>query len=95
LDAPTISFRDEDLLRASLVEYLATLNISESTAQAAITQAISVQQNYLDALEKRNMQVFKEARAAGRMVILLAARPYHIDPLIQHKIAGVDCGDGY
>ncbi len=87
LDAPTISFKDEELLRASLVEYLATLNISESTAQAAINQAITAQQNYLDALEKRNMQVFNEARAAGRMVILLAARPYHIDPLIQHKIA--------
>lgn len=87
LDAPTISFKDEELLRASLVEYLATLNICESTAQAAITQAIRAQQNYLDALEKRNMQVFNEARAAGRMVILLAARPYHIDPLIQHKIA--------
>ena len=87
LDAPTISFKDEELLRASLVEYLATLNISESTAQAAITQAITAQQNYLDALEKRNMQVFNEVRAAGRMVILLAARPYHIDPLIQHKIA--------
>ncbi len=87
LDAPTISFKDEELLRASLVEYLATLNISEPTAQAAITQAITAQQNYLDALEKRNMQVFNEARAADRMVILLAARPYHIDPLIQHKIA--------
>lgn len=87
LDAPTISFKDEELLRASLVEYLATLNISEPTAQAAITQALTAQQNYLDALEKRNMQVFNEARAAGRMVILLAARPYHIDPLIQHKIA--------
>ena len=87
LDAPTISFKDEELLRASLVEYLSTLNISESTAQAAITQAITAQQNYFDALENRNMQVFNEARAAGRMVILLAARPYHIDPLIQHKIA--------
>ncbi len=87
LDAPTISFKDEELLRASLVEYLATLNISEPTTQSAITQAITAQQNYLDALEKRNMQVFNEARAAGRMVILLAARPYHIDPLIQHKIA--------
>ncbi len=87
LDAPTISFKDEELLRASLVEYLATLNISESTAQAAITQAITAQQNYLDALEKRNREVFNEACSAGHMVILLAARPYHIDPLIQHKIA--------
>ena len=87
LDAPTISFKDEELLRSSLVEYLSSLNINKTTAQTAITQAITAQQNYLDALEKRNMQVFNEARAAGRMVILLAARPYHIDPLIQHKIA--------
>ena len=87
LDSPTISFKDEVLLRASLVEYLATLGINEPAAQHAITQAIAAQQDYLNALERRNMQVLEEARAAGRMVILLAARPYHIDPLIQHKIA--------
>lgn len=87
LDSPTVSFKDEVLLRASLVEYLATLGINEPAAQHAITQAIAAQQDYLNALERRNMQVLEEARAAGRMVILLAARPYHIDPLIQHKIA--------
>ncbi len=87
LDSPTISFKDEVLLRASLVEYLATLGINEPAAQHAITQAIAAQQDYLNALERRNMQVLEEVRAAGRMVILLAARPYHIDPLIQHKIA--------
>lgn len=87
LDSPTISFKDEVLLRASLVEYLATLGINEPAAQHAVTQAIAAQQDYLNALERRNMQVLEEARTAGRMVILLAARPYHIDPLIQHKIA--------
>ena len=87
LDSPTISFKDETLLRASLVEYLSGLGIDEKTAQHAITQAIEVQQNYLDALERRNNEVLKAAQAEGRMVILLAARPYHIDPLIQHKIA--------
>ena len=87
LDAPTISFKDEQLLRASLTAYLATLGIDERTAQAAISQAIDAQEQYLDALERRNLQVLHDAEAAGRMVILLAARPYHIDPLIQHKIA--------
>ena len=87
LDSPTISFKDETLLRASLVEYLSGLGIEEKTAQHAITQAIEVQQNYLDALEHRNNEVLDAAQQEGRMVILLAARPYHIDPLIQHKIA--------
>lgn len=87
LDAPTISFKDEHLLRASLTEYLFTLGIEEPTAEAAITQAIEAQQLYLDALERRGLQVLREAQEAGRMVILLAGRPYHIDPLIQHRIA--------
>ena len=87
LDSPTISFKDETLLRASLVEYLSSLGIDELTAQHAITQAIEVQQNYLDVLERRNNEVLTTAQNEGRMVILLAARPYHIDPLIQHKIA--------
>ncbi len=87
LDAPTISFKDESLLRASLTEYLATLGIAQDAAQAAITQAINAQQRYLDSLEQRNTAVLRTAQQQGRMVILLAARPYHIDPLIQHRIA--------
>ena len=87
LDAPTISFRDEELLRSSLVEYMKGLNISEPTVQAAVTQAIEAQKEYLEALERRDLEVLEQAKKDGRMVILLAARPYHIDPLIQHKIA--------
>lgn len=89
LDSPTVSFKDETLLRASLTEYLATLGVDDKTAQQAVTRAIAAQQNYLDTLEKRNNEVLNAAQREGRMVILLAARPYHIDPLIQHRIADV------
>lgn len=87
LDSPTVSFKDESLLRASLVEYLGGLGVAEETSQHAITQALEEQQRYLDSLEHRNKAVLAEAQEEGRMVILLAARPYHIDPLIQHRIA--------
>lgn len=87
LDSPTVSFKDETLLRSSLVEYLGGLGIAEKAAQQAVTQAIAAQQNYLDTLELRNREVLATAQREGRMVILLAARPYHIDPLIQHRIA--------
>ncbi len=87
IDSPTISFKEEALLRRSLVEYLGSLGIGESVSQAAISQALDEQQRYLDTLERRNVQVLHEAETDGRMVILLAARPYHIDPLIQHRIA--------
>lgn len=87
LDSPTVSFKDEELLRASLVKYMCTLNVDEQTTQTAVTHALEVQKKYLDSLEKKNLAVLEQAEKEGRMVILLAARPYHIDPLIQHKIA--------
>ena len=87
LDAPTITFKDEVLLRKSVVEYLYSLGVPKQTANNAVTEAVKVQQTYLDKLEQRNLGVFEAAKKAGRMVILLAARPYHIDPLIQHRIA--------
>ena len=107
LDAPTISFKDEELLRSSLIEYIENLTAKTSPdpssrgekgsekgaikeiVNAAVTQAIEAQKEYLEALERRDLEVLEQAKKEGRMVILLAARPYHIDPLIQHKIADV------
>ena len=92
LDAPTISFRDEELLRSSLIEYVGKVlsdqvPSTKEIVNAAVTQAIEAQKEYLEALERRDLEVLEQAKKEGRMVILLAARPYHIDPLIQHKIA--------
>ena len=92
LDAPTISFKDEKLLREALKEYIGELLSDKGQGlnemvDYAVTQALDAQKQYLERLENRNKQVFAEAQRAGRMVILLAARPYHTDPLIQHKIA--------
>ncbi len=86
-DSPTISFKDETLLRSSLVEYFARLGIREEVVQHAVTQALDEQERYLQTVERRNKEVFEQAKKMQRTVILLAARPYHIDPLIQHKIA--------
>ncbi len=91
-DAPTISFRDEELLRSSLIEYVGKVlsdqvPSTKEMVNAAVTQAIEAQKEYLEALERRDLEVLEQAKKEGRMVILLAARPYHIDPLIQHKIA--------
>ena len=94
LDSPTISFKEESMLRASLSEYLMDLGVPKNIVGKAITQALDAQSQYLDSLEQRNLEVLKAAENEGRMAILLAGRPYHIDPLIQHRIADaiVDMG---
>lgn len=86
-DSPVVSFRDERLLRESLSDYLRPLGVAQDVVQHAVTHAIDAQAAYLAKIEKRCLDVLQAAEKAGRSVIMLAARPYHIDPLIQHRIA--------
>ena len=87
LDSPVITFNDEKLMYESCYAYLKTLGVSKSTAIKAIKAAQDAQNSYLDALTNRAADILEKADLEGRMVILLAARPYHIDPLIEHKIS--------
>jgi predicted nucleotide-binding protein (sugar kinase/HSP70/actin superfamily) len=43
--------------------------------------------DYEKSLNNRSKEILAKAVEEERLVILLAGRPYHIDPLIQHKIA--------
>ncbi len=87
LDSPVVSFKDIDLLESSCVAYLTKLGVDKARALDAVEHALEAQEAYLHGLEHRATEVLHNAMAQGRMVILLAARPYHIDPLIEHKIS--------
>lgn len=86
-DAPIITFSDEKLLFNSCWDYLKKLGISKDTAKTAVQKAYNAQCNYLAELTRRANEILNEAARENRMVILLAGRPYHIDPLIEHKIS--------
>lgn len=86
-DSPVVSFNDERLLRKACTDYLLSLGIDRKTAEASIERAIRVQTEYMQWLENRSREILDAATREGRMVILLAGRPYHTDPLIEHKIA--------
>lgn len=87
IDAPVVSFNNRMLLEKSCTTYLRMLGVDSGTAQKAIAQALEAQYTYRRQLIDRNMEVLRNAEVAGRRTILLAGRPYHADPLIEHKIA--------
>ena len=87
LDSPTISFNNSRLLTKSCCEYLTSLGVDKDTAIAAVAVAQHAQNEYKITLANRNYEVLQRAITDRRMVILLAGRPYHIDPLIEHKIS--------
>lgn len=87
LDAPVINFDDRKLLTKSCCEYLGGLGVKKSVAMKALQRAIEEQHKYTAELERRATAVLQKAIGDGRMVVLLASRPYHADPLIEHKVS--------
>ena len=87
IDSPAISFKDERLLYRQCRTYLAGLGVAEPDIRRAFGLAQRAQQDYERDIEQANRDALAEALQARRPVILLAGRPYHTDPLIQHKMS--------
>jgi predicted nucleotide-binding protein (sugar kinase/HSP70/actin superfamily) len=63
------------------------LGVKKSLIVPAIEKALAAQMEYMNMLEIQSKEIVEAARKENKIVILLAGRPYHIDPLIQHKIS--------
>ena len=96
LDSPTFSFKNKALMKKSCVDYLRSLlpNLSSKQAIQAFEAALSAQQQYEETMNKRCKEIWNDAVAEQRLVVMLVGRPYHADPLIQHKIADIVAGFG-
>ena len=89
IDAPAINFKDEKLLTKQLRKYLDYIGIDIMTARGAIKAALKAQQDYDNAIKAKAEEIFAKSRQEKRLTILLAGRPYHTDPLIQHKLSNL------
>ena len=88
-DAPVVSLNNEELLRKGCQSYLRSLGVDKKTADQAISAAVRAQQSFIAQQHQRAQEIVREAQRHDRMVVVLAGRPYHADPLIQHKISDV------
>ncbi|MCQ2343497.1 MAG: acyl-CoA dehydratase activase-related protein [Paludibacteraceae bacterium] len=87
VDTLVVSMNDYALMRKSCVGYLASLGVPKKKAQEAVAEAWRAQNEYLEWLENRGRDVLDEAVANHRAIVLLAGRPYHVDPQIEHKVS--------
>ncbi|MDD6553314.1 MAG: acyl-CoA dehydratase activase [Prevotellaceae bacterium] len=87
MDSPVINFSDEKLLERQITSYLHSLGVSRHEARKALTVAIEAQRSYGRLLKQHCKDILRKSRQEGRLTILLAGRPYHTDPLIQHKLS--------
>ncbi len=96
VDSPSISFKDNDLLKKSCSNYIKGIMPKLSTKEVnnAFTEALEAQNNHKKELQAKSQKIFDKAVKENRMMIMLTGRPYHHDPLIQHKISEIICGFG-
>ena len=87
VDSPVVNFASKRLLKQQVTAYLQGLGIDHRTARRAFDEACSAQKEYEHAVKQRAWDILEDSRRLGRMTILLAGRPYHTDPLIQHRLS--------
>lgn len=90
-DSPTFTFKNKVLMKKACIEYLQKIqpDLSKKKAETAFDTAIKAQEEYENLLNERCKKVLKKSLDENRLLILLTGRPYHSDPLIQHKIADI------
>ncbi|WP_300672842.1 acyl-CoA dehydratase activase-related protein [Desulfoluna sp.] len=88
-DAPTLSFRDPVLLKRACFSYLKTLGVSHGRMREAFQQAQDSQKRFCDQLCQEGEALLDAAAEQGRTVVVLAGRPYHADPLIEHQTSEI------
>jgi predicted nucleotide-binding protein (sugar kinase/HSP70/actin superfamily) len=89
LDMPAINLDDKKLLKKACITYLSSLGISKRAIRQGFEKALEAQKQFKVRVRTLAAEILENARAEKRPVILLLGRPYHIDPLINHKIPDI------
>ncbi len=86
LDNPAISFKDAGLLRDQLYLFFMPFGIPYKTISQGVKNGLAAQTVYRDQLGAQAKALLARAEKAGRTVVVLAGRPYHLDPLVNHGV---------
>ena len=100
IDTPVINFAQPKALEKQITDYLKQLGVSKKTAHKALREALYAQAVYAAEIKKQGWEILKNEETEAQktdetktqkpnkgLTILLAGRPYHTDPLIQHKLS--------
>ncbi len=86
-DNPLFHWYNERDRAKQLGDYFETeFGISPEITRKAIEQADHAQHTFRARLRKRGAEVAAQAREQGTYAVILAARPYHNDPLVNHDL---------
>lgn len=83
---PFLPYDDDYALTREMYKHLNELGITYTEVDSAVRAARDEDKLYKDDLKKQGAEAIRYAKAHGKKCIVLAARPYHLDPEINHGI---------
>ncbi|MBE6561978.1 MAG: 2-hydroxyglutaryl-CoA dehydratase [Ruminococcaceae bacterium] len=81
-------------LRGLLSEKLG-VKLSAGEVKSAVQAGFIAYRDHMDAIRRAGEEAIRFAKESGRRVMILAGRPYHIDPEISHSIDRLASGLGF
>lgn len=85
---PFLDLSDREKLMSHLCDYMKEHfpYLHRSRIMHAVNLAYQEYENYMQDVRCQADRIIHEARRQGKHIIVLAGRPYHVDPLINHGI---------
>ncbi len=78
--------RPKDFAKRAVSWFKDNLAIPAAETKQAIQKAYSAYESFVNDIRQKGREALEYARANGHRIIILAGRPYHIDPEINHGI---------
>lgn len=92
---PFISLAHRGKMAVQLAAAMADFGVTVREARKAIASGFAEQDNFKRFIRNRGREVLADLARSGRRGIVLAGRPYHIDPEINHGIPQLITSLGY
>ena len=91
---PFFSFESEAIITNGLVKHFTAKGISKQEVREAVHAAWAEAMAVKEEIRRKGEETLEYLKETGRTGIVLAGRPYHIDPEIHHGIPDMICSYG-
>lgn len=92
---PFLPMHKPDVLAKKLSEVFASWDVTRQEAADAVREGMAEQARFRDDIRAMGEKTVRDLRAQGKIGIVLAGRPYHVDPEVHHGIPDMITGLGF
>lgn len=92
---PYIDLNNKVHVSKAMSRALKPYGVTQKQVMQMLNRAYSAQMKFRRSVENKAQEIIMEAREKGQKIIVLAGRPYHIDPEINHGIHKVIASLGF